>query len=240
MCPGFPRNRIPSLTGRCVQHLPLPPASANSGNSSKSLSCKGCLSRMVDWMMKKAAVFVAIFIASAAFPSPAHSQLVRESTAPPEQQQNSAKAQTPAGKERASQEVQLTGEESWIDTGIDIQAGEHALITASGKLRYADAKEDNGPDGLPRSFKDLLRILPFNEAGRGALIGRIGDKDTAQPFIIGARRDVVAPVSGQLSVGINQTTDDTGDGTYAVLVEVYTPEGGSARVVARQVNSIPG
>ena len=116
--------------------------------------------------------------------------------------------------------------------GIADQAGEHALITASGKLRYADAKEDNGPDGLPRSFKDLLRILPFNEAGRGALIGRIGDKDTAQPFIIGARRDVVAPVSGQLSVGINQTTDDTGDGTYAVLVEVYTPEGGSARVVA--------
>ena len=68
-----------------MQHLPLPPASANSGNSSKSLSCKGWLSRMVDWMMKKAAVFVAIFIASAAFPSSAHSQLVRESTAPPEQ-----------------------------------------------------------------------------------------------------------------------------------------------------------
>jgi len=181
------------------------------------------------------------------FPHGLRAQLVRESPAPLQQQapakQDSeapASAQTPPGKKRLSQEVQLIGEESWTDTGIDIQAGEHALITATGKLRYADANEDNGPGGLPRGFKDLLRILPFNEAGRGALIGRIGDKDIAQPFLVGARRDVLAPVSGRLSVGINQATDDTGDGTYAVRVEVYTPEGGTARAVARQVSSITG
>jgi hypothetical protein len=140
---------------------------------------------------------------------------------------------------RLSQEVQLTGEQSWIDTGIDVQADEHVLVTATGKLRYADAKDDNGPDGLPRGFKDLLRVLPFNEAGRGALLGLIGDKDVARPFVIGARRDVVAPVSGRLSVGINQTTDDTGDGTYVVRIEVYSPEGGAARVAAKQVSSLP-
>ena len=114
------------------------------------------------------------------------------------------------------------------------------LITATGKLRYADAKDDNGPDGLPRGFSDLLRVLPFNEAGRGTLIGRIGDKDTAQPFAIGAHRDVLAPVSGRLSVGINQTTSDTGEGAYAVRIEAYSPEGGTARVVARQVSALPG
>jgi hypothetical protein len=121
-----------------------------------------------------------------------------------------------------------------------VQAGEHVLVTATGKLRYADAKADNTPDGLARGFKDLLRVLPFNDAGRGALIGRIGDQDVAQPFLIGARRDVLAPVSGRLSVGINQTTSDAGDGTFAVRIEVYTPEGGNARVVARQVDSFPG
>ena len=184
---------------------------------------------------------------AAEFPHSLRAQLVRETPATPQQQvpakqdsQTPASPQTPPGKKRLSQEVQLTGEQFWIDTGIDIQAGEHALITATGKLRYTDAKEDNGPDGLPRGFKDLLRILPFNEVGRGALIGRIGDRDTAQPFVIGARRDVLAPVSGRLAVGINQTTDDTGDGTYAVRIEVYTSEGGTARVVARQVSSIPG
>src|SRR5204863_8764733 len=104
-----------------------------------------------------------------------------------------------------------------------IQPVEHLLLPATGKRRNSDAKDDHGPDGLPRSFKDLLRVLPFNEAGRGALIGRIGDKDTAQPSAIGARRDVVAPVSGRLAVGINQTTDDAGSGTYAVRIEVYAP-----------------
>jgi len=185
-------------------------------------------------------------LSAVAFPHALRAQLVRETPAPPQQEvpakdtPNTPSAQAPMGKKRLSQEVQLTGEESWTDTGVDIQAGEHALITATGKLRYGDVKEDNGPDGLPRGFKDLLRVLPFNEAGRGALIGRIGDKDIAQPFVIGARRDVLAPVSGRLSVGINQTTDDTGDGTYAVRVEIYAHEGGTARMVARQVSSIPG
>jgi hypothetical protein len=202
---------------------------------------------MIRFLKTKLPLALGCSFISMAFPYSPHGQIVRETPVPPQQQvtarqdsQTSASAQAPPGKKRLSQEVQLTGEESWIDTGIDIQAGEKAVITATGKLRYADAKEDNGPDGLPRGFKDLLRILPFNEAGRGALIGRIGDKDVAQPFLVGARRDVVAPVSGRLAVGINQATDDTGDGTYAVRVEVYTPKGGTTRVIARQVNSIPG
>ncbi|HYW98179.1 MAG TPA: LssY C-terminal domain-containing protein, partial [Candidatus Elarobacter sp.] len=198
---------------------------------------------MVRPLMRKLAFVLGLSLAAAAFPGTLLAQLVRENaTQSPtkRESQNSAAAQIPQGKKRLSQEVQLTGEQSWIDTGIDIQAGEHLLITATGKLRYVDAKEDNGPEGLPRSFKDLLRVLPFNEAGRGTLIGRIGDKDTAQPFLVGARRDVAAPVSGRFSVGINQAADDTGDGTYAVRIEVYTPEGGTARVVARQVSSLPG
>jgi len=197
--------------------------------------------------MKVLSFIPGYLLVAIALPSPLHVQLVREKTAPPPQQvsaeqdaQNAASTQIPKGKKRLSQEVQLTDQQSWIDTGIDIQAGEHVLVTATGKLRYADAKDDNSPDGLPRGFKDLLRVLPFNEAGRGALIGLIGDKDVARPFVIGARRDVVAPVSGRLSVGINQTTDDTGDGTYVVRIEVYVPEGGAARVVAKQVSSLPG
>ncbi len=202
---------------------------------------------MIRPLMRNLTLILGLSLAAAAFPPTLQAQLVRENATPPspqasakEDSQNSATAQTPQGKKRLSQEVQLTGEQSWIDSGIDVQAGEHVLIAATGKLRYPDAKEDNGPEGLPRSFKDLLRVLPFNEVGRGALIARIGDKDIAQPFPVGARREVVAPVSGRLSVGINQVADDTGDGTYTVRVEVYTPEGGTARVVARQVSSLPG
>src|SRR5216684_698488 len=211
------------------------------------LTVHGMAALMIRRLLKRLPFILGCSLVAATFPHAVHAQLVRENAAPPQQQvsakqdsQHPASAQTPQGKKRLSQEVQLTGEEFWIDTSIDIQAGEHVLITATGKLRYADAKDDNGPDGLPRGFKDLLRVLPFNEAGRGALIGRIGDKETAQPFVIGARRDVVAPVSGRLSVGINQADNDTGDGNYTVRIEVYSPAGGDARVVARQVRSLPG
>jgi hypothetical protein len=197
---------------------------------------------MLQPLLKRAAILVGILLGTAATPHTLCAQLVRDNVAPPQQPeaQNPASAKTPSGKKRLAQEVQLTGDDTWIDTGVDVQAGEHVLVTATGKLRYADAKADNTPDGLARGFKDLLRVLPFNDAGRGALIGRIGDQDVAQPFLIGARRDVLAPVSGRLSVGINQTTSDAGDGTFAVRIEVYVPEGGVARVVARQVNSFPG
>ncbi len=127
-----------------------------------------------------------------------------------------------------------------MDTGIDVLPGEHVLITGRGKLRYFDAKEENGPEGLARGFKDLLRVLPYNEAGRGALIGRIGDKETAQPFLIGARGELIAPVSGRLSVGINQTSEDTGDGTYTVRIEVYSADGSNIRLAAKQVPSLHG
>jgi hypothetical protein len=207
----------------------------------------GMAAPMIRPLMKKLPLILGWLLFAIAFPNPIHAQLVRENVAPPPQKtsagqqvQDSSSAQTPKGKKRLSQEVQLTGDESWIDTGIDVQAGEHVFITATGKLRYVDARDDNGPEGLSRGFKDLLRVLPFNEAGRGALIGRIGDEGTSQPFSIGARRDVLAPISGRLSVGINQTTSDTGDGNYAVRIEVYAPEGGTARVVAKQVSSLPG
>lgn len=170
---------------------------------------------------------------------PARAQLVREA-APQQQTATDQNSKAPYGKERVSQEVQITGDQAWVDAGIDVKPGEHVVITATGKLRYGDAKEDNGPDGLARNFRDLLRMLPFNEAGRGALIGRIGDKDAAQPFLVGAHRDVVAPVAGRLALGINQANDDTGTGTYVVEVEVYAPENGKARAVAKQVSSMPG
>jgi len=189
-------------------------------------------------LLRHCAIVVAIL------PLSLHAQLVRENTSPPAPQaatqDNSAGTQTPSGKKRVSQEIQITGDQSWLDSGIDVQPGEHVVISATGKLRYADAKDDNGPEGLVRGFKDLLHAFPYNAGGRGALIGRIGDKDTAQPFLVGARRDVIAPVSGRLAIGINQTTDDTGDGTYTVRIEVYAPDTGTVRLVAKQVKSLSG
>ncbi|HXJ06862.1 MAG TPA: LssY C-terminal domain-containing protein [Candidatus Acidoferrum sp.] len=146
----------------------------------------------------------------------------------------------PSGKLRISQEVQLTGDSSWLDTGIDVQAGEHVVATATGSLRYVGQQADTSPSGIARGFKDLLRTLPFNEAGRGAVIGRIGEAATSQPFLIGPKRDLVSPISGRLSVGINQLSSDPGDGTYTVRVEIYAADANSILYTAKTVASIRG
>ncbi|MGA2095736.1 MAG: LssY C-terminal domain-containing protein [Candidatus Acidiferrum sp.] len=149
-------------------------------------------------------------------------------------------ASVPSAQPRVSQEVQLTGDQIWVDTGIEVRAGEHVVATATGTLRFPDQQTDTTPAGIARGFKDLLRRLPFNDAGRGAVIGRIGEQDIAQPFLIGAKRDVVSPVSGRLSVGINQLSSDTGDGTYAIRIEIYPPDANAVLYTAKAVPSIRG
>lgn len=179
---------------------------------------------------------------------PARAQLVGD-TSPPQQlsksaapEQSSTTPTTPAGKKRLSKDFTLKGDSLWTDTGVDLQPGEHVVITAKGTFRYADAKSDNGPDGLSRGFKDLLRVLPFNDAGRGALIARIGDADTSQAFLVGTSKDIVSPITGRLALGINQAKSDTGDGTYTVHLEIYASDAASsgARMISKVVDSMPG
>jgi len=179
--------------------------------------------------------------------APLRAQLVGNPGPPPVSQLEASKqqsnAQTHPGKKRLSKDFTLKGDSYWTDTNIDLQAGERAVITATGTMRYADIKDSNGPEGVPRGFKDLLRVLPFNGAGRGALIGRIGDADTTETILIGAQRDVLASAPGRLAIGVNQANNDSADGSYSVHVDVYAAETGAAgvaRAVAQQVKSLPG
>lgn len=141
---------------------------------------------------------------------------------------------------RVTQEIQLAGDPGWVDTGVDLQPGEHVLASASGALRYADQSADTPPAGMARSFKDLLRVLPLNSAGRGAVIGRIGDPNVAEPFLIGAQCDVTAPVGGRLFVAINQASSDAGQGTFTVHLEIHAAAANSSLFVVQRVASITG
>jgi hypothetical protein len=208
---------------------------------------EGWLNPMSSLLTKTAGIFLAACALLGISPFVVDAQLVREANARQAQHsaatastQDSAAASKSPGKLRASQEVQLTGDSTWVDTGIDVQAGEHVIASATGTLRYADQQTDTTPAGIARGFKDLLRNLPFNEAGRGAVIGRIGDEDTSQPFLIGAKRDLVSPISGRLSLGINQLSSDTGDGIYSVRIEIYPADANAVLYTAKAVPSIRG
>src|ERR1700694_4388814 len=239
--PASVKETLPFSLHRPVQRLSLILASVNSEDAPKPNV--GWLLQMLAHPMNRLILILALALAFAlvSFPAQLAAQLVREN--PPPQASSAQDSQDSSarhGQKRLSQEIQITGEEIWLDSGIDVQAGEHVVLTSTGKLRYADAKEDNGPEGLDRGFKDLLRMLPFNDAGRGALLGRIGDQDVAQTFLVGAKRDVLTPVPGRLSLGINQTTHATGDGTYVVRIEIYAPVDSFAHTGVKIFTSLPG
>src|SRR6202166_2908589 len=88
----------------------------------------------------------------------------------------------PAQKTR-SQEFDLTSDKQWLDTGIDVHPGDTLRFAATGTMQYPQSKT-NGPEGLPRGWKDLLRILPLNEAARGAFLGGLGGVGGGAPFLI--------------------------------------------------------
>lgn len=196
-------------------------------------------------------VFILLVLLFGPCVRPAAAQFEREPVSPPAQADNKStppaddtslsapeKAVAP-GASRLRQEIGLTGDQHWSDTGIDLKAGERLSVTAKGTLQFLGAKE-NGPEGLPRGFKDLLRILPVNQAGRGALLGRIGDPDVAQPFVVGAQREAVVRVPGRLFLGINQASNESADGSFTVAVEVFTPTAASAAAAAPPATTIPG
>jgi hypothetical protein len=202
----------------------------------------GWLEVMRTFLLKKAAFALGVVVLLASFPASLASQPVRENAAPATRSsaQDTTTESAPSGTPRLSQEVQLTGDSSWVDTGIDMQAGEKLAASATGTLRYADQQNDTAPAGMARGFKDLLRNLPFNGAGRGAVIGRIGDQDTSQPFLIGAKIDVTSPISGRLWIGINQLTSETGDGTYSVRIKIYPADANAVVYTAKAVPAIRG
>ena len=118
-----------------------------------------------------------------------------------------------------TKELDLKPADGWVDTAVDLSPGDLIKISATGQLQYSNAKQPNGPEGLPRGFADLVRVFQLNAAGRGALIGRVGSSEAARPFLIGASVSSKAPVAGHLFVAVNQSSFDNATGSYHLTIE---------------------
>ena len=93
-------------------------------------------------------------------------------------------------------QLTISGDKQWTDTGIDLVAGETLRIEASGTLKYPGKKQGDkareaGPNGLPKQWLDLVRVMPAPDAGQGALIARLGNRDSARPMLVGARKEIL-------------------------------------------------
>jgi LssY C-terminus len=133
-----------------------------------------------------------------------------------------------------SYQVDVDASKQWVDTKIDVHAGAKLHFTATGTISYPDAA-DIRPQGQSRNFKDLIHQYAVGDAGRGALIARLGSDDVAEPFLVGASKDYIAPVANRLLLGINQSMKDAGraQGVFHVTVEVIS--GGSVAADAALV-----
>jgi len=142
-----------------------------------------------------------------------------------------AQTQAPAQAAQTSKELDVPGNQPWTDTGVDLEPGQTVTITATGKLQYMDGSSP-GPQGTARSWKDLVRSMSLNSAGRGALIGRWGSDETAQPFLIGASTQLPVRAAGRLFLGINGPTGDSAKGSFHVKIEIS----GNASISSRSTS----
>ena len=130
------------------------------------------------------------------------------------------------GPNSKSANITVSGNPKWVDTGMDVNAGDKLHITAKGTVNMG---KNTGvtADGVQRGWVDTLRPLMVPSAGRGALVGRVGNSDAATPFVVGADGTVTVPVAGRLYLGINQDATQAPDGKYEVHID-RTPASAAA------------
>jgi hypothetical protein len=135
-----------------------------------------------------------------------------------------ALAQTSA--QTSATELDVSTKDAWVDTGIDLRPGDVLSISATGTLKVRSGKNTSSVTaaGANRGFRDLIKAYPVNEAGQGALIGRVGSSDTATPFLVGASKSWTSPRAGKLFLGINVSGNDAPDGVFHVKIE-FTSRG---------------
>ena len=129
-----------------------------------------------------------------------------------------APAASTANAKSTSLNITVTGGKDWVDTGMEVQAGDKLHITAKGTVNMGNNTGITA-EGATRGWTDTLRALTVPSAGRGALVGRIGDSNAATPFFIGADGTVNAPIAGKLYLTINSDSMQTPDGSYDVHID---------------------
>jgi hypothetical protein len=129
----------------------------------------------------------------------------------------SVTAENKAATEKSA-DVAVAGDAKWVDTGMDVAAGDKLHITAAGTVDFSD-KPGVGPAGAERGWKDTLRALSVPSAGRGALVGQIGNDRAATPFLIGADGTITVPVAGRLFLGVNQDPLSKPIGKFEVHID---------------------
>lgn len=131
---------------------------------------------------------------------------------------------------RAGHVVTVEARAPWVDTGVDVRAGETWRLDAEGRWSMGPWCGETGPDGVgvsPLCGGDALGI-----GTRGSsLVGRIGP--AGRPFLVGNGLDLTAGEDGRLFLSAHDLIQFDNTGSMAVTIR---PTGSA---VARAAASRP-
>jgi pimeloyl-ACP methyl ester carboxylesterase len=117
----------------------------------------------------------------------------------------------------------VAGDKQFTDTQIDLKAGETVKITATGSMQSGNPAKQSGPEGAARGWLDMVKSYPVLDGAKLALIGKIGDRETARAFLIGPSRTQKVALDGRLYLGLNMMSNEKVDGAFHVHIERTIP-----------------
>lgn len=115
---------------------------------------------------------------------------------------------------RTGQTIAVGGDRQWVDTGIDIRAGQTLTINASGQIKVA---RDGGLMTASGVASGRTEGATMPTANVGGLVARFGN---SAPLFIGESRTFTTPRGGRLYLGVNDNFFDDNTGQFNVRVDV--------------------
>jgi Ca2+-binding EF-hand superfamily protein len=112
--------------------------------------------------------------------------------------------------------IDVNAQTRWTETGLHVNVGDVIVFNASGTVRLSANESDVASTAGATSGR-RAPSAPLPDALAGALIGRIGD---SAPFGIGNQRQITAPGSGQLYLGVNDDHLEDNSGGFHVRLSV--------------------
>jgi Ca2+-binding EF-hand superfamily protein len=109
--------------------------------------------------------------------------------------------------------VVVESTERWVDTGLDVRAGDTISLQSSGSVTLSGNAADTArPGGAARRAPDA----PVQNQPAGALIAKIGD---SAPIFVGDRGTITASTTGRLYLGINDDHLLDNSGQFRVTLQ---------------------
>jgi len=115
-----------------------------------------------------------------------------------------------------SQTVHVNSQQRWTDTGLTVREGDIITFNASGQIQMSDNAQDVAITAGALSHR-MANDSPVKGVYAGALIAQIGGYPAVA---IGDQRQITAPVSGRMYLGVNDDYLQDNRGEFVVSVGV--------------------